>query len=128
MTSFRIMHTRAGAFKKGQIVTEKQIKDSGADLSFWKSTGAVEEVTILTKTEAEAQHVVPEITDPGAAAREAVEAAQSMALKEQSDAQAAVAAAAAARTRTGQTAAEKAAAEKIAAEKAAADAAASAQQ
>lgn len=94
MAQFRIKHTRAGAFSKDQIVSDKQIKDSGADLDFWKQTGAVEEVEVLTKTEAQENGVAAEITDPSAAARDAVDAAKDAATQMQQDALARISAAA----------------------------------
>jgi hypothetical protein len=73
--NFRILHSRAGSFKQGQIVSDKQIKHSGADLTFWKKIKAVEEVTVLTQSEIVEQKLPAEITDPGAATRDALDAA-----------------------------------------------------
>ncbi len=51
--SFVIEHTTAGDFQQGDIVTEKQITDSGADFEFWQKVGAVKEVKTAAAEEAE---------------------------------------------------------------------------
>lgn len=107
-TRYQIQHTRAGAFKKGDVVTREQIVKAGADFDFFHEIGAIKPVSILNDGGAAAEAIQAEITAPRLAAQAAQEAAAA-------ENEAAAKLAAAARVANSQTGAAKAAADKEAA-------------
>jgi hypothetical protein len=44
MATYKVQHSLAGPFAGGTIVTDEQIKAVGADVEFWKRSGAIREV------------------------------------------------------------------------------------
>ena len=47
MASYKIKTSFAGPFQEGQIVTDAQLKEAGADVKFWKGAGILAPVKIL---------------------------------------------------------------------------------
>lgn len=43
-TKFKVMFSTVGDFKKGDIITVEEAKKIGADVEFWKQTGAIREL------------------------------------------------------------------------------------
>lgn len=66
MAHYEILSSGAGPFRKGQVVTEQEIKDAGHDLKRWQALKAVQPASAKQVKESEdAATRVANVDDPG---------------------------------------------------------------